>query len=55
MTENFLGSSPLTLDVSRWYSGYSLVVLLLVAALAAWGFRTTLAGRPLLKDETLGG
>jgi len=55
MTENFLGSSPLTLDASRWYFGYSLVVLLLVAALAAWAFRTTLAGRPLLKDEALGG
>lgn len=48
-------SSVLTLDPSRWYFGYSLVVLLLVAALAAWGFRTALAGRPLLKDETLGG
>jgi hypothetical protein len=55
MTVNFLWSSPLTLDVSRWYFGYSLVVLLLVAALAAWGFRTALAGRPLFKDETLGG
>jgi len=52
---SFLSSSALTVDPSRWYFGQSLVVLLLVAALAAWGFRTALAGRPLLKDETLGG
>jgi len=52
---SFLSSSALTLDASRWYFGHSLVVLLVVAALAAWAFRTTLAGRPLLKDETLGG
>jgi len=26
-----------------------------LAAVAAWGFRTTLAGRPLFNDETLGG
>jgi hypothetical protein len=48
-------SSALTLDTSRWYFGHSLIVLLLVAALAAWAFQTTLAGRPLVKDETLGG
>jgi hypothetical protein len=55
MAQLFQGASALTLDPSRWYFGYSLVVLLLVAALAAWGFRTALAGRPLFKDETLGG
>jgi hypothetical protein len=55
MAGGFLSYSALTLDASRWYFGYSLIVLLLVAALAAWGFRTALAGRPLLKDETLGG
>jgi hypothetical protein len=55
MAESFLWCSALTLDASRWYFGHSLVVLLVVAALAAWGFRTALAGRPLLKDETLGG
>ena len=56
MTELFLfASSALTLDPSRWYFGYPLTVLLLVAALAAWACQTTLAGRPLFKDETLGG
>jgi len=55
MAENCLWNSALTLDPSRWYFGYSLIVLLLVAALAAWAFQTTLAGRPLFKDETLGG
>jgi hypothetical protein len=55
MAQLFQGASALTLDPSRWYFGYSLVVLLLVAALAAWAFRTALAGRPLFKDETLGG
>jgi len=55
MAEGFLEHSALTLDTSRWYFGHSLVVLLVVAALAAWAFHTTLAGRPLLKDETLDG
>ncbi len=38
---------PLTLDFSRSYFGRSVVVLLLVAGIAVWGFRTALGGRPI--------
>jgi predicted Ser/Thr protein kinase len=46
--------TPLTIDPSRWYTGYSVSALLLVAALAVWAFRTALDGRKLLRDESLG-
>jgi hypothetical protein len=50
----WLGSVPITLDTSRWYFGYALVDMLMVAALAVWAFRTSLRGQRLLRDETLG-
>ena len=45
--------APLTLDFSLWYGGTAFVALAAIGLLAAYGFRTTLAGRPLLKDELL--
>jgi predicted Ser/Thr protein kinase len=50
---DFLGSSPLTLDPSAWYFGLSMAVLLIVAAIAGYGFQTSMAGRRLIKDELL--
>jgi hypothetical protein len=48
---NILVLLPLTLDLSAWYIGSSFFVLAVVAALAAWAFRTTLAGRSVfLRD-----
>jgi hypothetical protein len=44
---------PLTLDFSKWYAGSSLVALMAVLALAAFGFREALAGRSLLREEVL--
>jgi hypothetical protein len=41
------GFIPMTLDAS-WYAGYGYATLLLIAALAFYGFRTSLGGRPLL-------
>ncbi len=41
----------LTSDLSSWFAGRSLFSLLLLAALAAYGFFTSLAGRPLLGDD----
>ena len=38
--------SPLTLDFSAWYATRALPVALVLVGLAAWGFRTSLAGRP---------
>jgi hypothetical protein len=38
---------PLTTDSSAWYAGTSLFLLLVLAALAVYGFRIALAGRPM--------
>ena len=46
--------SPLTLDASRWYFGYVLTELLVIAGLAAWACKISLGGRSLLKDDALG-
>jgi hypothetical protein len=43
---NFLTWLPLTLDPNAWYFGRSLIVLLLISALATYGFFVALAGRP---------
>jgi len=42
---------PITLDFSNWYAVRTVCVLLGVAAIAAWGFYTSLAGQRLWKDE----
>jgi serine/threonine-protein kinase len=47
-------ATPWTLDPSRWYFGYSVTQMLLLAALAFWSVHTALAGRKLLGDESLG-
>ena len=44
---------PLTTDFSAWYAGTSLFVLLALAALAAYGFRIALAGRPMFSGMRL--
>ena len=40
---------PVTSDMTAWYAGDFLPALLGVVALAVYGFRTSLAGRPLLR------
>ena len=42
---------PLSFDFSSWHSGPTILYLLLLVGLAVYGFRTSLAGRPLLKDQ----
>ena len=44
---------PLTTDSSAWYAGTSLFLLLVLAALAIYGFRVALAGRPLFSGMRL--
>jgi len=44
-----LNACPPTLDVSAWYIGLVPIPLLAVAAIAIYGFRTSLAGRPLFQ------
>jgi serine/threonine-protein kinase len=38
--------APLTLDLSSWYAPRALPVVLVIAAIAAYGFHTSLAGKP---------
>ena len=44
-----LSACPPTLDLSAWYIGLVPIPLLAVAAIAIYGFRTSLAGRPLFQ------
>jgi hypothetical protein len=46
-----LGHFPLTANLSAWYATSALLAMASVLALAIYGFRTTLAGRPLWRDE----
>ena len=42
-----------SLDFSRWYVFPSILILIIVGALAAYGFRAALAGRPLFGQSLL--
>jgi Protein kinase domain len=44
---------PLTTDSSAWYAGTSLFLLLVLTAIAVYGFRIALGGRPMFSGITL--
>jgi serine/threonine-protein kinase len=46
-----LSRFPLTANLSAWYAPSALVAVLIVLAIAVYAFHTTLAGRPLWRDE----
>jgi serine/threonine-protein kinase len=46
--ERLLTHSPITLDSDCWYLGSSLIILLLVAAMATYGFTVSRGGTPSL-------
>jgi hypothetical protein len=48
-----LAFSITTSNFSSWYAGGTIFGLVLVLAVAAYGFHTTLAGRPLFQSELL--
>jgi hypothetical protein len=50
---NILGSFPLTTQMSSWYSGLSVTGILLLAAIAFYGFYVSLAGQPLFGGKFL--
>jgi serine/threonine-protein kinase len=50
---DFLGSFPLTTQMSSWYAGISLTGILLMAAMAFYGFYTSLGGRPAFGGAVL--
>jgi serine/threonine-protein kinase len=49
----FIEYGLLTNDFGTWYGESSLVVVVVVSALALWAFRTSLGGRPLLTADPL--
>jgi len=49
----FIQYGLLTNDFGAWYGESSLVVVVVVSALAVWAFRTSLGGRPLLSADPL--
>jgi hypothetical protein len=44
---------PITLDLGAWYAPRALPVVVALAALAAYGFRTSLGGKPLFGSSLL--
>jgi len=50
--DSFVGTF-FTTDFSAWYGQSSLAVVILVSAMALWGFRLALAGRPLFAPAAL--
>ena len=45
---------PITIDLSAWYSGASLVAIGTILVLAVWSFRHALGDRKLLNTDLLG-
>ena len=54
MVFNILQHFPLTSQGSAWYAGIGLTGILLIAAMAFYGFYTSLGGRPVFGGATLG-
>jgi hypothetical protein len=50
-TVNMLANVPFTADTSEWYMTTSVLALLSVVALAAWGFYQSLGGEPIWRPE----
>ncbi len=44
---------PMTFDAGAWYAGGTLLGLASIAAIALYGFRTALGGRPAFGDAAL--
>jgi hypothetical protein len=55
LVQELLVVTPLTRDFAGWYASASLSMVLIVVALAAFGFYASLGGRPLLREELLEG
>jgi hypothetical protein len=53
MVFNILQGFPLTTQGSAWYAGISLTGILLMAAMAFYGFYTSLGGRPMFGGAVL--
>ena len=49
-TNSAVGNAPLTTNFSAWYAGNGLAVVAFFLALAAFGFYTSQAGRPICQN-----
>jgi eukaryotic-like serine/threonine-protein kinase len=54
LTYNTLMASPLTTDFSAWYAGIGLAAMAFLLALAAFGYFTSQAGRPIFQEAPVG-
>jgi hypothetical protein len=52
LTELALDGAPLTANFSAWHGGNALTVVAFLFALAAFGFYTSQAGRPIFEHKT---
>jgi serine/threonine-protein kinase len=55
LSMNLLASSPLTLDFSAWYAGNGAAFVLVLLALAGWGFWAARGGGTLISEAALDG
>jgi serine/threonine-protein kinase len=49
----WLSAAPLTLDLTAWYSGLTLIEAAVLVAVAAWAMRSALGGQPLFAHRLL--
>ena len=49
-TNDLLNGFPLTTDPTVWYAHAPILAVLVCMSLALYGFKVSLAGRPLFKD-----
>jgi hypothetical protein len=55
LVRDMMPAVPLTLDFSLWYAGHGLFFVLIVLALAGWGFWAARGGGTLLSEAALDG
>jgi hypothetical protein len=53
VVSTYLLDVPITLDFSSWYAAIGIAPLAASILIAWYGFRVSLAGRPLWRDEIL--
>jgi hypothetical protein len=53
-TQMLVTNAPFAIDMSTWYAGRSVLTIGVIVALALFGFRNALAGRPLFASEDTG-
>jgi hypothetical protein len=55
VVNGLLQTMPLTFDLTAWWAAPTWITLAALLFVAGWGFRASLAGRPVFRDAVLGG